>query len=117
MRLVWLICGLVALGLGLIGVILPGLPTVPFLLLATYCFSKSSRRMHDWLLGHPRLGPPIHDWNERGAIRRPIKWAATASILATFGISYLLNVGPMIMVVQAITLSVVALFIWSRPEH
>ncbi len=53
--------GLVCLGLGLIGVVVRGLPTTPFLLLATLCFSQSSERMNRWILTHPRLGPFVRD--------------------------------------------------------
>ena len=62
MRTVWLILGFFFTGLAMIGVILPLLPTVPFLLLAAFCFARSSDRFHRWLVEHPTLGPPIRDW-------------------------------------------------------
>lgn len=116
MRFLWVICGFVALGLGLIGIALPLLPTVPFLLLAAFFFARSSERLHNWLITHPRLGPPIEDWNTHGAIRRPAKILASASILAAFMISVVAGVRPMILLIQAVTLCAVALFIWTRPE-
>jgi uncharacterized membrane protein YbaN (DUF454 family) len=54
--------GLLALGLGLIGVVLPGLPTTPFVLLAAACFAKASPRLHRWLTQHRYLGPMVRDW-------------------------------------------------------
>lgn len=116
MRFLWVIFGFAALGLGLVGIALPLLPTVPFLLLAAFFFARSSERLHNWLITHPRLGPPIEDWNMHGAIRRPAKILASASILAAFVISILAGVRPIILAVQAITLCAVALFIWTRPE-
>ncbi|MEO0361750.1 MAG: YbaN family protein, partial [Pseudomonadota bacterium] len=80
MRPIWLSIGCLSVALAFIGVALPLLPTVPFLLLAAYCFARSSQRFHDWLLGHRLFGPMILDWRRSGAIRRRAKWAATLSI-------------------------------------
>lgn len=116
MRVLWLLLGLTSVGLGLLGAFLPLLPTVPFMLLAAFFFARSSERLHNWLLSHPRFGPPIVDWNESGAINRRVKLIASASIAVTFGVSLLLGVRPMILMIQAVTLGLVALFIWTRPE-
>jgi uncharacterized membrane protein YbaN (DUF454 family) len=117
MRLIWLAFGLVSLALGGIGAFLPLLPTVPFLLLSAFFFARSSDRLHDWLVGHRLLGPPIQRWRDRGSISRKAKLAATVSILAAFGLSLYLGVRPVILMVQAVTLMAVAVFIWSRPEE
>ena len=69
MQYVWAVLGLFCVGLALIGVFLPLLPTVPFLLLASFFFARSSERLHSWILSHPTFGPMIDDWNSRGAIR------------------------------------------------
>lgn len=116
MRVLWLVLGLVSVGLAMIGVALPLLPTVPFLLLAAFFFARSSERLHHWLLTHPRMGPPIEDWQTRGAIGRQAKWIATASMIAAFVLSLGMGVRPTILVIQALTLCAVAVFIWSRPE-
>lgn len=115
-RPVWLMLGSTAFALGAVGVFLPLLPTVPFLLLAAYCFARSSERLHGWLLSHPVFGPPIHDWRERGAIRRRAKLAASISIFAAFGLAFVFQVPAGILALQAGVLSVVAIFIWTRPE-
>lgn len=116
MRLVWLMLGLTSLTLGLIGVVLPLLPTVPFMLLSAFCFSKSSERLHDWLLSHSKFGPPIKDWQRSGAINRRIKCYATVSILVAFCISLALGLKLSLLVLQATILIGVLVFIWSRPE-
>lgn len=116
MRALWFSLGLSSLVLGVIGAFLPLLPTVPFLLLAAFGFARSSQAAHDWLVGHPRLGPPIRDWRANGAIRRKVKWMASASILAAFALSLALGVRPMVLVAQAAALVGVAVFIWTRPE-
>lgn len=115
MRLLWLLAGGIALGLGLIGIFLPLVPTVPFLLLAAFCFARSSERLHDWLLAHPTFGPPIEDWRRSGAISRKGKIAATVSIAAAFGLSLAMGVPGRVLLIQAVVLSAVLLFIWTRP--
>ena len=116
-RAAWFSFGILALVLGLIGIVLPLLPTVPFLLLAAFCFAKSSDRWHDWLVDHPKLGPPIRDWRESGAINRKAKRLATLSVIAAFGISVLLGVAAYALTIQAVVLTCVMIFIWSRPER
>lgn len=117
MRPVWFIGGLAALALGAAGTVLPLLPTVPFLLLAAFCFARSSQRFHDWLLAHPVLGPPIADWRERGAISRKAKGLATLSIALTFAISLALALPAHVLGIQAVVLAGVLVFIWSRPAR
>ncbi len=108
--------GWLALGLGLLGIPLPGLPTTPFLLLAGFFFSRSSRRVHDWLTGHPLFGPPIRDWAERGAISRRAKGLAMLSIAAVFVLSLALGVPGWALAAQGVILGAVALFILTRPH-
>ncbi len=117
MRYIWGCIGLLAVTLGLIGIILPLLPTVPFLLLAAFCFSRSSERLHAWIIEHPKLGPPIQDWQNNGAINPSAKRLATLSILAVFGLSVVLGLSAKILTIQAITLCCVLVFIWTRPNR
>ena len=116
MRLVWLICGLVSLGLGFIGVVLPLIPTVPFILLAAFCFARSSKRLHSWLLNHKTFGPLITDWKRSGAIRPVAKKMATVSVAIVFFISIVVKVPQHVLFIQAVVLGCVMLFIWTRPN-
>lgn len=116
MRWLWAALGLLSLGLGAVGIFLPLLPTVPFLLLAAFFFARSSERLHNWLLSHRTFGPPIENWRRSGAISRRAKIAASLSILAAFGISLTLGLRPAILGLQALVLIAVSLFIWTRPE-
>ena len=68
--------GLVALGLGLIGIVLPGLPTTPFVLLAAACFARASPRLHGWLTTHRYLGPMVRDWEANRSLPLRVKWIA-----------------------------------------
>ena len=71
----------------MIGIVLPLLPTVPFLLLAAFFFAQSSERLHNWIMAHNIFGPMIEDWQNSGAIRPGAKKAATLSIAAVFLLS------------------------------
>ncbi|MCG7572691.1 YbaN family protein [Phaeobacter sp. CNT1-3] len=116
MRYLWAALGLISVGLGLLGVVLPLLPTVPFMLLAAFFFARSSERLHNWLITHPTFGPSIREWQERGAINPRGKRYATLSIIAVFVVSLLVGVPVKVIVIQAVTLTCVLLFIWTRPN-
>lgn len=116
MRFVWAGLGGFSLLCGLIGVVLPLIPTVPFLLLATFCFARSSERLHNWLLDHPRFGGPIRDWQQYAAISRRAKGLATVSCLAVLGLSLALGLRWQLIAIQALTLSCVLVFLWTRPN-
>lgn len=115
MRLLWVIAGWTAFGFGLLGVVLPLLPTVPFMLLAAFCFARGSERFHDWLLNHSRFGPQIHDWHASGVIRPRAKIAAMVAIGLSFLLSVALGVPGHVLVLQAIALGCVSVFILTRP--
>lgn len=114
-RTILLLVGFVSLGLGALGVILPLLPTTPFILLAAFMFANSSEKMHQWLLDHNVFGPLIDDWRRYGSIRRSAKIATVISVIAILGISYWLNMPTWVIAVQALVLIGVLAFVLSRP--
>ena len=81
--------GTLSLLLGIAGVFLPILPTTPFLLLATACYARSSRRFYNWLLNHPAFGPLIVEWRTYRSIPLRVKRVAVATMVLTFGSSIL----------------------------
>lgn len=73
MKILLTIIGLISLGLGILGIFLPVLPTTPLLLLAAALFLRSNGRLYDWLMNHPRLGPYITNFLKYKAIPLRIK--------------------------------------------
>ena len=115
-RAVWTGLGLLALAIGAIGVILPLLPTTPLVILAAFCFSKSSPRLRSWLLTHRIFGPLIRDWEATGAIAPRYKAIACCAMALAFGLSLALGLRPLILTIQALCLVGSALYILSRPN-
>lgn len=83
MRWVFFVMGFVFVGLGILGLIVPGMPTTVFILLAGYCWAKSSRRFHDWLMRHRIFGKMLKDWEERRAMPRFAKYLAWGMMSAS----------------------------------
>lgn len=115
---VYLSLGLISLALGIIGIFLPILPTTPFAILAAYFFSKSSEKMHTWLLNQRTLGPVIRDWEANGVIRLRAKILATAMIILLFSYTLIFVKVSLIIkgIVSLIGISVLT-FIWTRPSQ
>ena len=85
-RALYLVLGLLLVGLGAIGAVLPVMPTTIFLILAAACFARSSPRLEAWLLDHPRFGPTLRDWRANGAIRPRAKLAAFAGMAVGYAL-------------------------------
>jgi uncharacterized membrane protein YbaN (DUF454 family) len=114
MKAVYLLVGFLTAGLGLVGVALPLLPTVPFFILAAFCFARSSPALEQRLLSQPSIGPHLRLWRDRRAISRRGKNAATAA----FGISILLALAlmPWPWALAPVPAALIAgTWIWSRP--
>ena len=76
--LLWRIAGALSLALGAIGIVVPVLPTTPFVLLAAFCFARGSPALHRWLLANRAFGPLLRDWEEHRSIERRTKIVAIA---------------------------------------
>lgn len=114
-RHLYLAAGFVSLGLGAIGAFLPLLPTVPFVILAAFCFARSSPKLERRLLEHPRFGPHIRLWRERGAVSRRGKHAASLAFAVSAAVA--LVFAPLKWALVALAAMVVsATWLWRRPE-
>lgn len=85
-RIGYFFVGTLALLLGLVGTLVPLLPTVPFLLLAAFCFARGYPPLEIWLVEHPQFGPHIKAWRQKGAIRRSAKRVAVLTLVASAGL-------------------------------
>ena len=86
-RAVWLMFGLLAVAIGAVGIIVPGLPTTVFFIVAAWAFSRSSPRLEAWLLALPRIGPLVHDHRDGLGMPRRAKQTAIAMIIVFVGLS------------------------------
>ncbi|MCA1930977.1 YbaN family protein [Rheinheimera sp.] len=112
----WRVLACLSLLLGFIGVVVPGLPTVPFLLLSAWSAGKGWPRLELWLLAHPSFGPPLHRWRDHGAVPRKAKYLASV-MMSLSVVMLLLSTAPFwLKVVLPFFLAVVAIWLWRRPE-
>jgi uncharacterized membrane protein YbaN (DUF454 family) len=113
MRIVFIIAGIVSLALGILGIFLPLLPTVPFILLAAACFSRGSKRMHVWLVRLPFAGKVIDDYEQGRGVPRRAKITALLLLWGGMTSSAILIAPPWwvlaLLAATAITASVIIL--------
>ncbi|NVK35864.1 MAG: YbaN family protein [Rhodobacteraceae bacterium] len=117
-RGLFLLLGLVFVALGVIGIILPLMPTTIFLILAAGCFARSSPRLEAKILNHPTLGPSVADWREHGVIPPKAKVLAIGGILLGY-VLFWVSAKPTLPVAigVAIAMALCALYILTRPSH
>lgn len=109
--------GLLCLTLGALGAFLPILPTTPFALLAAYCFSKGSPKLHAWLLSTKLFGPLIYNWEQYGVVGVRAKILATVMIVILFSYTLIyVEVALWIKVIVTLSGLGVLLFLWTRPS-
>lgn len=114
--LLWTI-STISLGLGIIGIFLPLLPTTPFILLAAFCYGRSSPRFYNLLMNHPRLGPPLRQWKEKRSVPRRAKLIAITMLALTLVPSALLFVPLLPVKIGLIAFGAgIALYLWRLPE-
>ena len=117
MRSVYFVLGIFFVALGFVGAFLPVLPTTPFLILATTCFARSSPRLENWLLSHPRFGPSLRTWRERGAIPVKAKLLAVAGISSGFLLFWLGSApGPILMASVGAFMLTGLVYVLTRPS-
>lgn len=114
-RILWQTLGFTALALGGVGVVLPVLPTTPFVILAAFAFGRSSPRLRAWLETHRVFGPAIRDWESNGAIHPRYKITACVVMAAVLLASVLAGLPPAVLAIQAVCMGAAALFVLTRP--
>jgi uncharacterized protein len=116
-RWLLIVAGALSLALGVLGMLLPLLPTVPFLLLTAACWSRASPRWHRWLLSRPALGPAIERWERERTVPRRTKLTALALIVLSMSASiWLVHDNAWLRWVLAGVAALVILLILRLPE-
>lgn len=116
-RIIFWALGIIFLFLAIIGILLPLLPTTPFLILAAFCFSRSSEKYHNWLRNHNIAGPVIRNWEDYGAISKKSKIVSVTMMIllmsytiAEFNFSIYIKLAAILMAMAA------TFFILTRPS-
>lgn len=116
-RYLLIIAGIISLILGVLGAFLPLLPTVPLILLAGFCFARSSPRLHQWLLDHRTFGLIIRNFEAGKGVPRKVKVRAIALIWLSMGISCWVVGRPELCIMLAVIGLAVSTYLYRMPEY
>lgn len=117
-RPIMLVLGFMFVGLGFIGAMLPLLPTVPFLILALFCFSKSSKRFHDWLYNHKMFGDQLKIWDKYRVIPHFAKVASVGSMtLSYIYMFFFANITPIGLICSGAIMLYAAYYVLTKPSY
>lgn len=114
----WLLRALaaIALCLGILGIVIPGLPTTVFILIAGWAAMRSSPRLHAWLWHHRLFGPMLQNWQAGGMVSRRAKHSATAMMAVCAAILWLTPTPMWVRALACSCMAAVLLWLWHRPE-
>jgi uncharacterized membrane protein YbaN (DUF454 family) len=114
--LFWRALAVLCVALALLGVLLPGLPTVPFLLVAAWAGGRGWPALERRLLQHPRYGPSLRQWRERGTVPRSAKWAASTMMAFSAAVMWVVGAPTWALALATVLMASVAIWLWRRPE-
>ena len=114
-RLAYLVLAYTATALGVAGVLLPLLPTTPFLLVAVWAAPKGSQRVHDWIYAQPRFARLLDDWHQQRAVPLGAKWLATAMMLLSWSFLVWREYHWGLVLGMSLFFCAVGIFLWTRP--
>ena len=116
MRYIYLSVGFIFLVVAFIGIVVPGIPTTPLVLVAAWAFARSSKRFELWLLQHRIFGPLITDWRSNGSIRRANKIKAVVAIVITFSVTMFFAFSSFYDVIFGLFGLLLCIYLLTRPE-
>jgi len=109
-KVLWIIAGSIFVLLGGLGVLLPGLPTTPFLILAAACYIRSSQRLYDWLIANETFGPYLKDYREGKGIPRRAKKIALSMMTIFVGYAVLFALDDLIVRIVVLVLGMIGFY-------
>lgn len=112
----WHLLTWVCIALALIGVVLPGMPTTVFVLIAAWSASRCSPRLRRWIEQHRLFGPRLRNWEAGGYIDRHTKWVASGGMLVALALILVFIRHPLVLMPVLALLATGAWVVWSRPE-
>lgn len=115
-RYLWFTLGMLSLAMAYIGIVTPGIPFSVFLVFSAYCFSKSSKRMHDWLYNHKYFGPFLTNWAEYKIFPLKMKYMMVAVMSSSLAILWFTTYNWKAVVGSGITMAIVAIWAWRYPS-
>ena len=115
-RSIFLIIGFMALSFAAIGLVMPIMPTVPFLLVALWAFTRSSKRLQNWLLSHPTYGPTLKAWQQHSAVPKRVKIIAPACMLMGLPFFHYAADDLRLTTLWLLGLILISLYIYTRPN-
>lgn len=107
--------GFICVALGVVGAIVPLMPSTVFFICAAACFAYASPRLEAWLLSIKFIGEPVRAWRERGAIALPAKLLASLGMSVGLVVFFLWGANTLALSIAAGVLAFCALFVWTRP--
>ena len=116
-RYAYVAIGLLFVGLGALGVILPVVPTTPFLLVSLWAFARSSHRFESWLLAHRLFGPRLVAWREHRVIPWTVKLTAWGSMIGSLTLMILGGASPVAIIGAAAVMAIGAAYVASKPSR
>lgn len=117
MRIGLIVCGWVLVGVGIVGLVTPIMPGFVFLLMALWCFARSSPRFENWMLEHPRFGESLQAWRREKSMTRKHKVYAIGAIALSIVLSFFSTAPTWIKLVCGAVGLGVAIYLFARPTR
>ena len=117
LRAILVMVGTLSLVIGVLGIVVPVLPTTPFLLLAAACYARASDRLYAWLIGQPSLGPIITEWRRSRSLPPGVRVRALLLVALSFGASIILADGLLLRGALLVTALIVGAFLYRIPTR
>jgi len=111
----WFVLGILLVGVAYLGVILPGLPWSTPILGATFCFAKSSDRLHNWIMNHPRFGPFVKNWSRLRVYPQKAKYLIVAVMSTSLGFMFFGTGNVKATLYMFITFALIVIWAWRYP--